>query len=134
MTIVRGIATVVLRVAVFAAIHLAFLAVLARSESTDALGAGLLFFLVVFIVALVWAGVDASRRGFLSAAIVWVVTAVLAGVALTLVFVLTSSDSYFGEEWAGSTLFFGLLVLIPALVGSGLGGLLQRAHRPAVNG
>lgn len=126
MTFSRGLAAVVVRVATLAVLHVAFLAVLSRVDTSDPLGPGLLFFLIVFVGTLIWAGLDALRRGFVVSSALWAVTAVAAGFALTVVFVVTTSDADFSEEWAGSTLFFALLVLVPALIGSAAGGLVHR--------
>ena len=68
MTFTRGSAAVAVRVATLAAFHLAFLAVLSRIDTSDPLGPGLLFFLMVFVGTLVWAGFDAVRRGFVTGA------------------------------------------------------------------
>ncbi len=134
MTLTRGIVAVILRVIAFAALYVIFLVVLSGSDSTDPLGPGLLFFLIVFVVALVWSGLDALRHGFVEAAALWAVTAVLAGAAMTLVFVLTTADANLGEELTGSTLFFALLLFVPALLGASAGGLAHRVRRPAEAG
>lgn len=131
--VVSDSVAVVVRVIALAVLHVGYLALLSRSDSTDALGAGLLFFLIVFVVALAWAGADALRHGFAAALVRWAVTSVLAGLALTLVFVATTADADLGAELTGSTIFFAFLVFVPALIGAAAGGAVHRVRRPAAS-
>lgn len=130
--LVSGSVAVVVRVLAFAVLHVGYLALLSRSDTTDALGAGLLFFLIVFVVALVWAAADALRHGFDAMLMRWAATSLLAGLALTLVFIVTTADADLGSELTGSTAFFAFLVFVPAVIGTAVGGVVHRARRPAV--
>lgn len=124
-----GLAAVIVRLAAFVLFDVVFLVLLSRSDSTDALGAGLLFFLIVAVAAAMWAGFDAARRGFVPTVIVWAVTALLTGIALTVVYVISDDAAELGPELRDSTSFFVGLLFVPALLGSLVGSLLHRARR-----
>ena len=129
MTLTRGISAVVVRVAALTAFFALYLALLDRSDSTDALGAGLMFFMIVAVVAMSWALVDAFRRGGLSTAAVWAVTAVLSGLALGAVRMVTDESVTFHEVVTSDLPFFAVLVLVPAALGGALGALVHRGSR-----
>jgi hypothetical protein len=134
MSPVRVVVSVVLRSLVLTVVVGALGAVVSRGDSTDALGAGLLAFALVVVVSGVWGLVDGWRHGFLVTVLVWFVTAVLAGVAITLVLLtLSSTTDSLSDELSGGVALFGTLVFLPALVGAALGGLVHRVrgHHPA---
>ena len=134
MPILRVIAAAVVRIIAITAFYLVFVEAISRSESTDALGAGLLFFLIVVLVALVWAAYDGARRGFVPAAVVWLLTAAGVGVTVTVAYVIgTETSGAFVDELRDGWLFFALLVLVPALPGAGVGGLIHRSRRRTPN-
>lgn len=132
MTTLRGAVAVAVRVAAITVFYAAYLAVLSRSESTDALGAGLLFFLIVVVIALVWATIDAVRHGFVPAVAVWAVSALLSGFTLGIGHLLTDEAVSLSEVTTGDLPFFAVLLFVPALLGCALGGLVHRAARPTV--
>ncbi|GAA4711405.1 hypothetical protein [Nocardioides conyzicola] len=101
-----------------------------HSDSDDALGAGLLAFLVLVTLAFAWALVDGVRRGFVPSLLVWVLTSAAAGVGIPLVLSLGSDESVAVDD----VVFFGLLLLVPAAVGFVIGGAVhgtRRASEPA---
>jgi hypothetical protein len=128
MLMPRLLAAAVLRVAVMTALFIAYKALLDRSDSTDALGAGLLFFLIVAVVTLVWAAIDGARRGFLLVAGLWLVASVLISVAVNVAGVVMDSTLSFT---LGDVIFFILLWLVPALIGAVLGSPFRRKRAPA---
>jgi hypothetical protein len=94
---------------------------ISNSDSTDALGAGLMAFLVLITVAFAWALVDGVRRGFVPSLLVWVLTSAIAGVGIPVVISLGSSE---GVDLDGAV-FFALLLLVPAVVGLAIGGAVR---------
>ncbi len=130
MNLPRVLLGVVLRSLVIVAVIAAYVAAIARSESTDALGAGLLAFLILVAIAFVWAVVDGVRRGLLDALLTWVLTSVLAGVGIPVALALTD-DRDLASEVADGVVFFAVVLLVPAVLGLALGGLVHRIRRPA---
>ncbi len=121
MNPIRLLVGVLIRtVAVLAVIAVIVLAI-DKSDSTDALGAGLLAFLVLVTVALAWALVDGVRRGFVPALLLWVLTSAIAGVGIPVVISLGSSEGVAFDD----AVFFALLLLVPAAVGLAIGGALH---------
>jgi membrane protease YdiL (CAAX protease family) len=102
-----------------------------HSDSTDALGAGLMAFLVLVTVAFAWALIDGVRRGFVPALLAWILTSAAAGVGIPVVISLGSSEGAALDD----AVFFGLLLLVPAAVGLVIGGavhgLSRRSETPA---
>jgi hypothetical protein len=92
-----------------------------NSDSTDALGAGLLAFLVLVTVAFAWALVDGVRHGFVASLFLWVLTSAIAGVGTPVVISLGSSEGVA----IGDAVFFALLLLVPAAVGLVIGGAVR---------
>ena len=117
----------VIRATVLAVVIAIYGVALSRSESTDALGAGLLAFLLLTAITFVWGLVDGSRRGFKSAVLLWLPTSVVAGVAVPLVLSLTGSTGEgIGTSVRDSTIFFAVMLFMPALIGLGIGSLVHR--------
>jgi hypothetical protein len=114
------VAALIRTVVVLAVIAVVVLAI-EHSESTDALGAGLLAFLVLAVVAFVWALVDGVRRGFVPALLTWILTSAAAGIGIPVVISLGSSDGVALDD----AVFFGLLLLVPAAVGLVVGGAVH---------
>lgn len=130
MPVLRVIAAAVIRVVLLTSFYLVYVEAISRSDSTDALGAGLLFFLIVVVVALAWATWDGARRGFLAATVVWLLTGAGVGASVTIAYVIsTETAGAFVDELRDGWLFFALLVFVPALPGAGVGGLIHRSRR-----
>jgi hypothetical protein len=111
------------RALVLVGVTAAWIAFVDRSDSTDALGAGLVALLILLATSLAWSVVDGVRHGFARAALTWAVTAVLGAAGIT-VFVADS------PAWDDVALFGALLVL-PALVGGGVGGIAHQIRGSA---
>lgn len=110
-----------LRAAVLLVVTLAWVEVVDRSDSTDALGAGLVAFLLLVTISFWWSIVDGVRHAFVAALLRWLSAAVLGAVGITF---LVADE----QTW-GDVIFFAILLLGPAVVGAGIGGLLHRARR-----
>ncbi|CAI9410953.1 hypothetical protein HIDPHFAB_05031 [Nocardioides sp. T2.26MG-1] len=119
-----------LRSVVIVVVIAAYVAVVNSSESTDALGAGLLAFLILVAIALVWAVVDGVRWGLLEALLTWVLTSVVVGLGIPVALAL-SDDRDLGAELSDGFVFFALVLLVPAAIGLALGALVHRVRRPA---
>ena len=117
---------VLLRSATLVLVIGAYVLVLASSTSTDALSAGLLAFALVFAIAFLWALVDGARRGFARPSISWLLTSVVAGAGIPAVASMTMPDRDPVGAVAAETVFYALLVLVPAAIGLGLGALVHR--------
>ncbi|MFC6153459.1 hypothetical protein [Nocardioides yefusunii] len=88
------------------------------APSTDAnIGAGLLAFLVSAVVAFGWSWRDAVRHGWLNALVCWTLAAVLFDVTVSLAN---------GFDGGG---FMAVLTLVPAAVGTLIGGLVRVVRR-----
>lgn len=134
MSELRVVGAALIRAVTLTLLSVSFQVAISTSESTDALGAGLLFFLILVLVAFGWAAYDGVRRGFLPAAGLWMLTAVLAGVGLTVAFLVTvTGETGLVDELKDSGIFFALLVAVPALSGAGLGGLVRRQQSPTIS-
>ena len=118
-----------IRAAAIVAVLAVYVVVLDQSDSTDALSAGLLAFLILITVAFVWALVDGVRRGLVPALVVWALTSAVAGLGIPVVIAL-KNDTGIVEEFGDGALFFGLLLFVPALVGLAIGGLVHRTRGP----
>lgn len=98
-----------------------------------AIGAGLIGFLTLIVLACVWGGIDGYRARRLGRpALVWLVVAVLVGVASALQAQGFSPGLDLGvlaSDLTGLTPFVGGLVLLPAVVGAAVGALLGRRRR-----
>ena len=101
MNLPRVLLGVLLRSLVIVAVIAGYVAAIARSETTDALGAGLLAFLILVGMALVWAVVDGVRRGLVEALVTWVLTSAVAGVGIPVALALTDDRDLASEAWAG---------------------------------
>jgi hypothetical protein len=109
------------RAAVLLVVTLAWVAVVDHSDSTDALGAGLIAFVLLVTISFGWSIVDAVRNGFVAALLRWLPAAAIGAVGITL-FVAD-------EQTWGDVVFFAILLLGPAVAGAGIGGVLRRAFR-----
>ncbi|MCD4523655.1 hypothetical protein [Nocardioides sp. cx-173] len=128
MSFLRLLTAVLARTAVLTLGYVAFAEVLSHSDSTDALGAGLLFFLLVLVLVLVWSAYDGLRRGVGAALLTWALTAAASGASLVAAYVLRESGDL-GAELRDSWLFFALLVAVPAVPGAAVGAVVRRARR-----
>lgn len=109
--IVRGVVVTILFVGTFWVFDLA------DGEETGAnIGAGLAAFALTALVAGVWGLLDGRRRGFVPAAVGWVVAAVVLVVA-NAIRMATTTDLVDAEVLG----FVGGLVLVPGLVGAAIG-------------
>lgn len=113
----------------------AWLTALLTDDSGGAnLGIGLVAFLALMTVSLVWAAFDGSRLPWLTALLTWAVTAVLTAAAWV-VWIAVSEDLSLapGEllRRDGGTLVFDVsLVLAPAALGVLVGTAMRAARRP----
>jgi hypothetical protein len=130
MNLSRVLVGVLLRSLVIVVVIAAYVAAIARSESTDALGAGLLAFFILVAIAFVWAVVDGVRRGLLEALLTWVLTSVVAGVGIPVALALTD-DRDLANEVSDGAIFFAVVLVVPAVLGLALGGLVHRLRHPA---
>lgn len=111
------------RTAVIVAVIGVYLAVLSNSDSTDPLGAGLLAFLILVVVAFGWAFVDGLRLGLVPAFVGWLLAAALSGLALP-VAVGLANDGELALDLEDAV-FFAILLFIPALAGLAIGGAVH---------
>lgn len=130
MSLPRAILAALLRSVVIVAVIAAYVAVINRSDSTDALGAGLLAFLILVAMAFVWALVDGVRRGLVEAFVTWVLASAVTAVGIPVGLVL-ADDRDLSTELSDGFVFFLVVVLVPALIGLAVGGLVHRVRRPA---
>ena len=133
MNLPRVLLGVLLRSLVIVAVIAGYVAAIARSETTDALGAGLLAFLILVGMALVWAVVDGVRRGLVEALVTWVLTSAVAGVGIPVALALTD-DRDLASEVSDGFVFFALVLFVPAAIGLALGALVHRVRPPAAAG
>lgn len=129
MTPLGAVRALLLRALVIVGLYAGFVVVLDRTGSDDALGAGLLFFLLVVVVGGAWGAWDAWRSGLPSAAVLWLLVGLAAGLGIPAASVAmdVTSDSVSAEIRDGA-LFLGLLVAVPALLGAVPGGVAHRAR------
>jgi hypothetical protein len=130
MHLTRVLVAALLRSVVIVVVIGAYVAAVNRSESTDALGAGLLAFLILVAIALVWAVVDGVRRGLAEALVTWVLTSVVTAVGIPVALVL-ADDRDLSTELSDGFVFFALVLFVPAAIGLALGALVHRVRRPA---
>lgn len=100
------------------------------------IGEGLLAFLLMILVALLWAGADGYRRGFGTAATIWVVTGVLTGVSMAIILGLRDPGSSLEQVLTGladSAPFLIGLVVAPALVAAAVIAGLRSASQPSTS-
>ena len=133
MNLPRVLLGVLLRSLVIVAVIAGYVAAIARSETTDALGAGLLAFLILVGMALVWAVVDGVRRGLVEALVTWVLTSAVAGVGIPVALALTD-DRDLASEVSDGFVFFALVVFVPAAIALARGAVVHRARRPGAAG
>lgn len=126
MNPLRLLVGVLVRTMVVLAVVALIVLAIENSDSTDALGAGLLAFLVLASLAFAWALVDGIRHGFVPALLLWVLTAALGGAGIPAVLSLGSTESVAVDD----VVFFGLLLLVPAAVGLVIGGAVHGTRRP----
>lgn len=129
VNLVYVVVAALVRALVVVVLYAGFVEVLDRSDSDDALGAGLLYFLLVVVLALCWAIWDGWRRGLPTAAIVWLLAGALTGLGIPVVSIaLDVSGASLADELRDGWLFLALLVAVPALVGAVPGGIAHRAR------
>jgi uncharacterized membrane protein len=136
-TTLRTLLAVAVRVAAFVAGEWAFTTAYERAVPAtpgDAdLGEGLLLFLLMIGVALLWGAWDGFRRGFGLAAAVWVATGVLTGAALAIVLGLGDPANTLQTvvaDLADTAPFLAGLVLVPALIMAAIGAIIRHAGTP----
>ena len=127
MTPVKLVVGVLIRSAALVVVISVYVALLNRSDSTDALSAGLLAFLILVTIALVWALVDGIRTGLVPALVGWALTSVVAGVGIPVVLAINNDVDVAGEV-ADGALFFAILLFAPAFVGLAVGGIVHRVR------
>ena len=127
MTPARLLLGALVRAAVLVTVLAVYIVLLDRSDSTDALSAGLLAFLILVTIAFGWALVDGVRRGVVPALVGWVLTSAVAGFGIPVV-IAVKNDTGIVEELGDGALFFGLLLFVPAFVGLAIGGLVHRVR------
>ena len=133
MSPLRALVAALLRSVVIVVVIAAYVAAVNRSDSTDALGAGLLALLILVAVAFGWAVVDGVRRGLVEALVTWVLTAVVTAVGIPVALALTD-DRDLATELSDGFVFFALVLFVPAAIGLALGGLVHRMRRPSAAG
>src|SRR5437868_2881943 len=74
MNPLRLLVGVLVRTVAFLVVIAVVVLAIDTSDSTDALGAGLLAFLVLVTIAFAWALVDGVRRGFVPSLLLWALT------------------------------------------------------------
>lgn len=128
--VLRVLAAALVRAVLLVAVYAVFLLVLDRTDGGDALGAGLLYFVVVMAIGFAWAVWDGSRGPYPAAAAVWVLAGIgtTVGIALTAVLLEPDASGSFGEELGDGFVFLTLLVVLPALAGAALGVLIRRSR------
>lgn len=130
MSLPRVLVACLLRCVAIVVVIAAYVAVVNRSESTDALGAGLLAFLILVAMAFVWALVDGVRRGLVEALATWVLTSAVTAVGIPVALAVTD-DRDLATEVSDGFVFFVVVLLVPAVLGLAVGGLVHRVRRPA---
>jgi hypothetical protein len=126
--VVRGLVVVVLYAGVLLALH--------RTDGEDALGVGLLYFLLVALLALTWAAVDAARQDVARTIVVWVLAGAFVGLGIPLTAAVLEPDSSLSlaEEVRDGFVFLVLLVAVPALVGAAVGAVVRRSRSAPARG
>lgn len=126
---------IIVRVAAFVLGTIAFeLAAPSLFPDDDGLGAGLLYFLVLVVAAGLWALWDGVRWDATAAVVAcWALVGVAVGIeAPVSIYLNEGRDAdVFWSDLAALTPFITGLVLVPALVGLGLGRLLRPKAAPA---
>lgn len=132
----RAIRDIAVRTIILLGFDLGFRALLARyDDSQDALGAGLLAFLIIVLISGIGGLIDGWRLTFGRMAFIWLVTAVLAAVGMTAlinVFYEPFDLDVFFSDLRDLGAFTVGLILVPALLGGGLTALVtsRRDKRP----
>ncbi|MEO5651351.1 MAG: hypothetical protein ABIN79_09110 [Marmoricola sp.] len=123
----RLLSGALIRVLALAVVITVYGVAIGRSDSTDALGAGLLAFLILAFVATLWALVDGIRKGFTTALVLWLLTSLLGGIAVPLSLTLTGANDMGAVEGIrDGSVFFAFLLFVPAFLGLAIGGLVRR--------
>lgn len=130
MSLPRVLVACLLRCVAIVVVIAAYVAVVNRSESTDALGAGLLAFLILVAMAFVWALVDGVRRGLVEALATWVLTSAVTAVGIPVALAVTD-DRDLATEVSDGFVFFVVVLFVPAAIGLVLGAVVHRVRRPA---
>ena len=126
MTLPRVLLGVLLRSVALVLVMAGYGSMIARSTTTDALGAGLLAFLILVVVVFVWAVVDGVRGGFAHPMLMWLLSSVAGGIGIPVALALTVSDESINHEIRDGAVFFGILLLLPAILGLAIGGIVHR--------
>ena len=130
MSLPRVLVACLLRCVAIVVVIAAYVAVVNRSESTDALGAGLLAFLILVAMAFIWALVDGVRRGLVEALATWVLTSAVTAVGIPVALAVTD-DRDLATEVSDGFVFFVVVLFVPAVLGLAVGGLVHRVRRPS---
>lgn len=131
MIVLRTLGAALVRALVLVALYAGFLVVLDRTDGEDALGAGLLYFLLVVLLTLVGAAVDAARLDYLRTVLVWLLAGVGFGVGIPLAAAVLEpgTTGSLADELRDGFVFLTLLVVVPALLGAAVGAVVRRARR-----
>lgn len=121
------LARFVVRTLALSVVYVVALVVADTSDSTDALGIGLMVFLAFVLIAIVWGVVDGRRGPAGQAIVVWLLVGAALGVVTALAILVRESADAFASDLASGVPFFAILVGVPAAVGVGIGALLRRA-------
>lgn len=138
-TIVRTLLDIAIRTGGLLGFHLLVLLLmwlLARDSTGGAnIGAGLLAFALIIVISGLWGFYDGRRRGFGRLALIWVPTAVLTAVGMSLLFQssLHIDVDVFLSDLRDSGGFLILVVLLPAVLSGGLGALMRPGTSPQVS-
>ena len=130
MSLRRVLVACLLRCVAIVVVIAAYVAVVNRSESTDALGAGLLAFLILVAMAFIWALVDGVRRGLVEAFATWVLASAITAVGIPVALAVTD-DRDLATEVSDGFVFFVVVLFVPAVLGLVLGAVVHRVRRPA---
>ncbi len=137
-TIFRTLLDIAIRTGGLLGFHLVVLLLMwlfARDSTGGAnIGAGLLAFALIIVISGLWGFYDGRRRGFGRLALIWVPTAVLTAVGMSMLFQpsLPIDVDVFLSDLRDSGGFLILVVLLPAVLSGGLGALMRPGtERPA---
>lgn len=137
-TTLHTLLAIVVRVAAFIAGTWAFThayeAIPSGSSGDVDLGEGLLAFMLMILVAMVWGAYDGYRRGFGPAAAIWITTGVLAGGLLAVGVGFGDQDSSLSLALADlkdSGPFLAGLILVPGVVAAALTAIVRGNATPS---
>ncbi|WP_374928241.1 hypothetical protein [Kytococcus sedentarius] len=100
------------------------------ADSDTGLGAGLVAFLAIAVISLVWSFLDAKGgRSFLGTVVIWAVAGLVIGVLGALQaqgFDGPIDRTILWDDVKGLSIMGGLLAVVPAVVGAGVGAIARR--------